>query len=127
MPTFKVRAYLKAGTDIIGEALGSDQSVELKGLGTFKLVRLPSRRVTTNFGGKKQVLKLDAATTADFTVSDSIKDSLTATPESQTPKEPIDEAFRISPLQTRGSDVQFIELSGKQIPKNILALIPDKF
>ncbi len=126
LPTFKVRAYLKAGTDVIGEALRADEAVELPDLGTFKLVRLPSRKVTTNFGGKRQVLKLDAATTIEFTVNEAIKDSLTATPATEAPLQPIDETFRISPLQTRGSDVQFIELSGKQIPKNILALIPDK-
>ncbi len=125
LPTFKVRAYLKASTDVIGEALRADEAVDLSDLGTFKLVRLPSRRVTTNFGGKKQVLKLDAATTADFSVSDTIKDSLTATPNPEAMQEPVEETFRTSPLQSRGSDVQFIELAGKQIPKEILTLVPE--
>lgn len=125
LPTFKVRAYLKAGTDVIAEGLRADQIVELPALGTFKLIRLPSRRVTTNFGGKKQVLKLDAATTTDFVVSDELKNSLTSTPAAATPPAALDETFRMSRLQSRGSNVQFIELAGKQIPKEILTLVPE--
>lgn len=125
IPTFKVRAYLKASTDTVAEALKDNQDVELPGLGRFNLVKLPSRKVTTNFGGKKQVLKLDAATTADFTVSKDLKEEVTTTPASQTPKEDIEDTFRTSPIQQRGSDVQFIELGGKTIPKNILSLVPE--
>ncbi|MEX1051864.1 MAG: ATPase, T2SS/T4P/T4SS family [Patescibacteria group bacterium] len=125
LPTFKVRAYLKASTDVVGEELRSDNSVQFDDLGAFKLVRLPSRKVITNFGGKKQVLKLDAATTVDFTVSPTIQESLTATPGGEMLAQPADESFRMSPLQTRGSNVQFIELAGKQIPKEILTLVPE--
>lgn len=126
IPTFKVRAYLKACTDSIGESLNGGESVEIPELGRFSLVKLPSRKVTTNFGGKKQVLKLEAVTTADFTVSKVLKEEVTSTPAGQAPKEEIEDTFRTTPIMQRGSDIQFIELGGKTIPKEILTLVPEE-
>lgn len=125
MPGFKVRAYLRGATDVIGEALQEGEKVELAELGTFKLLRLPSRKVETNFGGKKQVIKLSASTTPDFEISEELKPQVRSTPPSQTPNQPIEDKFRISPLHNRESSVQFIELNGKVIPKTILALVPE--
>ncbi|MEX2361785.1 MAG: HU family DNA-binding protein, partial [Patescibacteria group bacterium] len=113
IPTFRVRAYLKATTDIVGDSLQKNEDVDMGELGKFTLVRLPSRKVTTNFGGKKQVLKLEATTSPSFVVNETLKEQLTTTPESQAPKEEVEEVFRTTPLQSRGSDVQFIELGGK--------------
>lgn len=125
MPGFKVRAYLRGATDVIGEALQEGEKVELAEFGTFKLLRLPSRKVETNFGGKKQVIKLAASTTPDFEVDEKLKAVVRTTPASQAPDQPIEDKFRVSPLQKRGSSVQFIELNGKVIPKTILALVPE--
>lgn len=120
-----MRAYLKATTDIIGESLQKNEDVDLPNFGRFSLMRLPSRKVATNFGGKKQILKLEATTTPDFTVSEDLKSEVTATPASQTPHEELEDTFRTIPIQSRGSDVQFIELGGKVITKNVLALVPE--
>jgi type IV pilus assembly protein PilB len=125
MPTFKVRAYLRGATDVIGAALQEGEKVELPELGTFKLLRLPIRKVETNFGGKKQVLKLAATTTPDFDISETLKPLVRSTPPSQAPQQPVEDNFRISPLHNRESSVQFIELNGKVIPKTILALVPE--
>lgn len=126
MPGFKVRAYLRGATDVIGEALQEGEKVELAEFGTFKLLRLPSRKVETNFGGKKQIIKLAASTTPDFEVDEKLKAVVRTTPVSQTLDQPIEDKFRVSTLHNRGSSVQFIELNGKVIPKTILALVPEQ-
>lgn len=125
LPSFKVRAYLRGVTDVIGEALQEGEKVELPELGTFHLLRLPTRKVETNFGGKKQVLKLAATTTPDFEISETLKPLVRTTPVAQQPTANVKEEFRISPLHSRESSVQFIELNGKVIPKTILALVPE--
>lgn len=125
MPTFKVRAYLKASTDGISEALRDNDPVDLEGLGTFKPVKLPSRKVTTVFGGKKRELKLDATTSVDFSVNKELEDEVKTTPASQAPKEEVEGVFRTSPIDSRVGNIQFIELNGKVIPKEILALVPE--
>jgi type IV pilus assembly protein PilB len=125
--TFKVRAYLRATTETISEALEEGDSVELPSLGAFKLVRLPERKVQTNFGGKKQVLDLAAATTVELDINEELKSQINApTPVDETPKQPIEDEFRISPIHNHSSAVQFIELNGKVVPKNILALVPEQ-
>ncbi len=124
-PSFKARAYLKGLTDIIGEALAEGQKIEIDGLGTFKLTRLPERKVITNFGGKKQTIKLAATTTPDFDLAEDLTEKVAASKNTVGTAEPIDEQFRVTDLHNRESDVQFIELVDKTIPKDILALVPE--
>lgn len=112
-------------TDIIASGLAEGDKVETDGLGTFKLTRLPERKVVTNFGGKKQTITLAAAVTPDFDVDTSLQSKITATPKPAVESGPLDEHFRISNLHTRESAVQFIELVDKTIPKNILNLVPE--
>lgn len=125
-PTFKTRAYLKAATDIIGQALQEGDKVELAHLGSFKLLRLPERTVETNFGGKKQVIKLAASITPDFELSAELKAQIkAATPDQEQPPSELNEAFRLANIHNRDTGVRFIELSGKVIPKAVLSLIPE--
>lgn len=124
-PGFKTRAYLRGLTDIIGAALAEGDKVDLSGLGTFKLTRLPERKVVTNFGGKKQTIKLSAATTPDFDIATELAAKVSVSKSVLTPAEPIEDQFRVTDLHTRESDVQFIELVDKTIPKEILALVPE--
>ncbi len=123
-PSFKARAYLRGLTEIIADSLQEGSKVELEGLGTFKLTRLPERKVVTNFGGKKQTLKLSASTTPDFTIDEALKEKVKK-PTSEQEAAPVDEQFRISALQTRQSEVRFIDLVDKTIPKTTLGLIPE--
>ncbi|HSX42239.1 MAG TPA: ATPase, T2SS/T4P/T4SS family [Candidatus Saccharimonadales bacterium] len=124
-PTFKTRAYLKAATDAVGQALSEGDKVTLEALGEFKLLRLPERQVKTNFAGKNQTIKLAATLTPDFELASALKGQLkTAAPTAaQSAGDSPD--FRLGNLSTRGSDVQFIELTGKTIPKNLLSLVPE--
>ncbi|MEK7170978.1 MAG: ATPase, T2SS/T4P/T4SS family [Patescibacteria group bacterium] len=122
-PPFRARAYLKGATDIIGATLAEGDKVELPGFGEFKLFRLPARKVQTNLNGKKQTITLSATTTPDFTVDAKLQ-TLIGEP-TEAPTADIDQDFRTGSLQTRKSDVQFIELAGKIIPKEILAQIPE--
>ncbi|QQG49891.1 MAG: Flp pilus assembly complex ATPase component TadA [Candidatus Berkelbacteria bacterium] len=124
-PVFKVRAYLRGLTDIIASGLSEGSKVETDGLGTFKLTRLPERKVVTNFGGKKQTITLEAAVTPDFDVDPVLQNKITTTPKPTAADGPITEQFRISNLHTRESAVQFIELVDKTIPKNVLNLVPE--
>ena len=124
MPTFKVRAYVKAATEVIGEALQEGDKIELENLGAFKLLRLPERTVSTNLGNKKQTIKLPASVTPDFEVSPDLRTSVKPTPAAEVPaSEPI-ATTKIADLHNAGSNVEFVELNGKTIPKTILALIP---
>ncbi len=124
-PTFKTRAYLKALTEIVGQALSEGDKVALEGMGTFQLLRLPSRTVKTNYSGQDQTITLAASTTPDFVVAETLQSSIkSATPEKEKPDtEKTD--FRLGSLSNRDSNIQFIELSGKIIPKTILSLIPE--
>ena len=124
-PGFKARAYLRGLTELIGAALAEGSKVEVGGLGTFKLTRLPERKVVTNFGGKKQTLKLSAAITPDFDVEKTLKAKIKEPTEASKVIGPIDEQFRVSDLRNRESNVQFIELVDKTIPKAILSLVPE--
>lgn len=123
MPTFKARAYLRGATQIIGETLSGGDKLELNAFGTFKILRLPSRTVQTNFNGNKQTITLAASTSPDFVVDDGLQAKLKTT--TSKPDESIDDQFRIGALHTRKSDVQFIELIDKTLPKDILSLIPE--
>ncbi|HUD20736.1 MAG TPA: ATPase, T2SS/T4P/T4SS family [Candidatus Saccharimonadales bacterium] len=123
LPTFKTRAYLKALTDVIGEGLQEGDKIELEGLGVFKLLRLPSRKVETKLGGKKRVINLAASTTPDFEVAEKLKTQVEPDAEKNEPAKGEDpEQFRTSKIDNIG----FIELNSKTIPKNILALIPEQ-
>lgn len=124
-PGFKVRAYLKGLTDLIGESLGGGDKVAIDGLGTFKLTRLPERKVVTDFGGKKQTIKLAATTTPDFELAEKLIEKVAASTDTGKTVEPIDEQFRVTDLHNRESNIQFIELVDKTIPKDILALVPE--
>jgi len=124
-PTFKTRAYLKAAIDTIGESLQEGDQVELEPLGRFKLLRLPKRKVTTRFGGQRQTIELAATTTPDFEINPALQPGVQITPESDQPKNVGEENFRTTKLADEKSDVRFIELDGKTIPKAILALIPE--
>lgn len=125
LPTFKVRAYLKATTDLIGEALQEGTKVELNDLGSFKLLRLPERIVTTTNGGKKQTLKLPATVTPDFAVDSGLVDRLTATPAIEQSPPAATEQFRLGEFHNLKSGVEFAELVDKVVPKNILGLVPE--
>lgn len=123
VPTFKARAYLRGATEIIGEGLASGNKVELAGFGNFKLLRLPERTVQTNFNGNKQKIKLAASTSPDFDVDPGLQEQLKVT---KSPiDQPVDEQFRTQSLHNRKSDVKFIELVDKTIPRNILTLVPE--
>ena len=124
-PGFKVRAYLKGLTDTIGASLGEGDKVTINGLGTFKLTRLPERKVVTNFGGKKQTIKLAATITPDFELAEKLIEEVAVSTDTGKTVEPIEEQFRVTDLHNRESDVQFIELVDKTIPKDILALVPE--
>lgn len=125
-PTFKVRAYLKAATDIIAQSLQEGDKVELETLGTFKLLRLPRRKVVTKFGGERQTIELAASVTPDFEINQTLQPLIRSiTPDTQQPKPQLDEDFRLSDIHSQKSKVQFVELNGKVIPKTILALIPE--
>ncbi len=124
-PGFRVRAYLKGLTEIIGETLAGGEPVELKGLGNFKLTRLPERKITTTFGGKRQNITLAATTTPDFDLTEDLTDQVTASSNAGKTTEPVDEQFRVTDLHNRESNIQFIELVDKTIPKDILALVPE--
>jgi len=123
LPPFKARAYLKGATDLISATLAEGDKVELANFGEFKLLRLPVRKVETSFDGKDQTITLAATTTPDFTVDKKIQDQI-GRPTAQ-PDLPVDQQFRIGALHTRKSEVQFIELLDKVIPKEILSLIPE--
>lgn len=121
-PSFKARAYVKAVTEIIGDTLQEGSKVELDNLGTFKLLRLPERSVETNTGKKKQTLTLPATATPDFEVNPGLKINVQPTPSEDQPiAEPV---ARVTNLHN-ASNVQFVELNGKTIPKTILGLIPE--
>lgn len=122
-PTFKSRAYLKAITDMIAERLQEGDKVEIPTLGTFRLLRLPSRKVEATLAGKRQTIKLDASITPDFEVEKTLQEEIKK-PTALADREATDE-FRVSSVHTRKSDIQFIELSGKTIPKTILSLVPE--
>ncbi|MEK7535035.1 MAG: ATPase, T2SS/T4P/T4SS family [Patescibacteria group bacterium] len=122
-PPFRARAYLKGTTDIIGTCLAEGDKVELPGFGEFKLLRLPARKVQTNLNGKKQTITLSATTTPDFTVDDKLK-PLVGQP-TEVAETNVEQNFRTGSLQNRASEVQFIELTGKTIPKEILSQIPE--
>lgn len=124
-PGFKARAYLRGLTEIVGQALAEGEKVEINKLGTFKLTRLPERKVATNFGGKKQTIKLPATTTPDFELTADLTEHVSASTDTGKTAEPIDEQFRVTDLHTRQSNIQFIELVDKTIPKDILALVPE--
>jgi type IV pilus assembly protein PilB len=124
-PAFKTRAYLRGLTDIIGSGLAEGNKVDIEGFGAFKLARLPERKVEANFGGKKRTLTIPAAVTPDFEASAKLQ---TGIKQPTAPSEvtiPVDEQFRVTPLHTRESDVQFIELMDKTIPKEVLGLVPE--
>ncbi len=123
-PTFKTRAYLKAATDIIAEALGEGDKITLASLGEFKFSRLPEREIKADIAGRKRTVKINASLTPDFIVS----------PELQTQiKSPADQAqpatqatdFHLGNLSTHQSNVQYIDLTGKTISKAILSLVPE--
>lgn len=122
IPTFKVRVYLKAATEVITETLQEGDKVEFSTIGEFKLLRLPAREIETHLGGKKQNIKLAASITPDFEVTEELKGQIDkSTPEKQ--QKQTYEDFRTS--ESAVKDIRFIELSGKTIPKNILGLIPE--
>lgn len=123
LPPFRARAYLKGATDIIGAALIEGDKVELENFGSFKLLRLPTRKVQTNISGKEQTITLGAMTTPDFTIDKKLQQEV-GKPTEPAQNNP-DEQFRTGSLHTRKSDVEFIELAGKKIPKEILALMPE--
>ncbi len=122
-PPFRSRAYLKGATDIIGETLSEGDKIEWPGFGEFRLLRLPARKVQTNLNGKKQAITLSATTTPDFTIAEELKPLIGQPTEAAVTD--VEQSFRTGSLQTRKSDVQFIELSGKIIPKETLAQIPE--
>lgn len=124
-PTFKTRAYLRAVTDTIGATLQEGDKVQLDDLGVFQLLRLPSREVKTNFGGRSQTIKLAASVTPDFEIDEKLKPLIrSVTPADEQPEaEKTD--FRLGSLERRGNNIEFIELNGKAIPKTILSLVPE--
>lgn len=124
LPTFKVRAYLRALTTAIGQTLQEGEKVEMTGLGTFRLLRLPARTVTATVGGKKRTLKLAASVTPDFEVAADLGDQVTATPADEQETAATNQ-FRIVDVHNQKSGVQFIELLDKVIPKGILGLVPE--
>lgn len=122
-PGFRARAYLKGTTDIIGATLAEGDKVALPGFGEFKLLRLPARKVQTNINGKKQNITLAAMTTPDFAVDEMLQAEVGRPKEAAETDVKAD--FRTGSLQNRASDVQFIELAGKTIPKEILTQFPE--
>lgn len=123
LPPFRARAYLKGVTDIIGSNLAEGDKLTLPGFGQFKLLRLPSRKVQTNFNGKKQTITLAATTTPDFDVDEKLQ-PLIGLPTEEV-REEVEQNFRTGSLQTRKSDIQFVELAGKTVPKEVLNQIPE--
>lgn len=119
-PPFRVRAYLHATTDLISQALAEGDHVTLAKLGTFKLLRLPAREVKTHLNGRDQVLKLPAGTTADFVADPHLKTTLDNPP----PKEEKRSEPERNP-HSKAAHVGYAELTGKTVPKNILALVPE--
>lgn len=124
LPTFRAKAYLKGVTDLIADGFAEGDKIELKNLGEFKLVRLPSRKVQANFNGKKQNITLSAVITPDFTIDSKLQKEVGQPAEK--PVTDVEAEFRTGSLHTRKSDVQFIELAGKVIPKEVLALVPEQ-
>lgn len=125
-PAFKVRAYLKGVTDTITESLQDKQPVTLAGLGTFELLHLSDRSVETIVDGKKRIMKLSAATLPDFRVDPELHESIQRpTAAAQTPTPEVEADFRVSDVAHSKSAIRFIELTGKAIPKTILALVPE--
>lgn len=123
LPSFRVRAYLKGVREIIGETLRDGEKIELTGFGSFKLLKLPSRKVQTNFNGKKQTITLAATTSPDFSIAPSLQEQIRH--GSAAPPEGAASQYRVSPLHTRQSEVSFIELIDKTLPKSILQFIPE--
>ena len=122
-PPFRARAYLKGTTDIIGDTLAEGDKVVLPGFGEFKLLRLPARKVQTNLDGKKHTLTLAAMTTPDFVVDQELQTEVGKPKEAAETDVKTD--FRTGSLQNRASEIEFIELAGKIIPKEILTQIPE--
>ncbi len=123
LPPFRARAYLKGATDIIGDTLAEGDKLDLSDFGQFKLFRLPARKVQTSINGQKQTIALAATTTPDFTVDEKLQTFIGQPIEAV--QTDVDQNFRTGSLQTRQSDIQFIELAGKTIPKEILSQIPE--
>lgn len=125
LPTFKVRAYLKAATDLIGQSLAEGETIELLPLGSFKLLRLPKREVVTKFGGSRQTIELAASVMPDFEVEPNLQSLIQQGPTNSELTQP-DPQFRLGDLHNnQKSDVKFVELNGQAIPKAILALVPE--
>ncbi len=80
--------------------------------------------MVTNFGGKKQTIKLPATITPDFDVNEVLRAKLKE-PKQDPVAAPVDEQFRMTPIQDRQTNISFIELVDKTIPKNILQLVPE--
>jgi type IV pilus assembly protein PilB len=124
-PVFKTRAYLRGLMEIIADGLADGERVQLEGFGTFKLTRLPERKVVTYFGGKKRSLTLPAALNPDFETDSALKTTIKQPTAPQDTSGPIDEQFRVTALHTRESSIKFIELMDQTIPKPVLALLPE--
>lgn len=127
LPSFKTRAYVRGITEIIGQALQEGDKIDLADFGSFKLLRLPTRTVETNFGGRHQTIKLNASITPDFVIDPQLQAKITppATADPVDDNRPIDEQFRVSVIHNRKSDIGFIDLVGKVIPKEVLAAVPE--
>ncbi|OGD61205.1 hypothetical protein A3A71_01245 [Candidatus Berkelbacteria bacterium RIFCSPLOWO2_01_FULL_50_28] len=123
-PGFKSRAYLKGLTDIIGSSLAEGDHVKIDHFGEFKLLRLPERKLQTNFGGKHQTVTLGASTIPDFVIDTKLQEK--SRPSTDKGPDTVEVEFRTSRLTSGKSDIDFIDLKDKVIPKNILALIPEK-
>lgn len=120
LPAFKTRSALNNLAKIIGAELKDGSKVELSDLGSFKLTRLPERKLETNAGEQKQTFIIPAAIVPDFELASQAKEGLAekiknGQTDEQSP----------SFLFTRKSNIRFVELAGKEIPKNILGLIPE--
>ena len=127
LPAFYVRAYLRAIATSIATSLEEGDQVNIENFGTFKLQRLPERTVRANIEGTLREIKLGASTVPDFIVDEQLKSNINLkNAGAQTPAPvDVDEQFRSYLFHTRKTDVTYIELLNKTIPKNILNTIPE--
>lgn len=120
-PADKVKQNLESLTKVVAQGLRDSQTVELRNLGRFSLEILPERTVEAEIAGAKHKIHLEKTVNPVLTVNDELK-AILGQPDS---KDVGEEQFRIASVHTRKSDVGFVELVGKAIPKDILTLIPE--
>ncbi len=122
VPTYKSRAYLKALTDSITSGIRDGKVVDIQPLGKFQLIQLPEREVTAKLGGKQQDIDLEPTVVPNFQPYPAPNQAVKPAPVKTDNSSSI---FRVGTLRNTESNVQFIELNGKTIPKPILSLIPE--